>query len=158
MNRFLDAYKSNGLPMWGLTINNEPSGNFLLNDFYNPWNTMGFTPELERDFIKKDLGPLLETHGYGVNHLDLMIFDDQRSQIYRWANIILHDKEAAKYVKGTAVHWYEDNDKNVNELDKTHALDPSKYIINAEASNCCRGIGNWINAQEYAKSIIIVSH
>ena len=154
MNRFLDAYKSNGLPMWGLTIENEPkAGNALTYSF----NCLGFTPELQRDFLKKDLGPILETHGYGVDNVDVMIFDDQRNQIYRWANIILNDKEAAKYVKGTAVHWYNDNDKNVMELDKTHAIDPSKYILNTEASNCCRPIGNWINAQEYAKSIIVVS-
>ncbi|XP_054157847.1 lysosomal acid glucosylceramidase-like [Oppia nitens] len=150
--KFLDAYKSNGIDIWGLTIENEPkAGNSKTYGF----NCLGFTPELQRDFIKKDLGPALHAAGYGTDRLALMIFDDQRTQLFRWSSVILADKDAAKYVTGIAVHWYEDKDTNVGELDRTQAIDPTKYIINTESSNCCHDLGNWVNAEAYAKSIII---
>jgi O-glycosyl hydrolase len=79
-----------------------------------------------------DLGPILENGGYGINTTDLMIFDDQRTQIFDWNQIILKDKDAAKYILGTAFHCYENTPENVINLDKTDAIDPTKYILNTE--------------------------
>jgi len=89
-----------------------------------------------------------------------MIFDDQRTQILRWAETILKDKDAAKYVSGTAFHWYENTPQNAVELDKTHAIDPTKYILNTEACEEWRGkshhvsLGNWATFERYANDII----
>ncbi len=44
-----------------MAIQNEPA--IGLQDHF-PWNTMGFTPEMERDFVKNDLGPTLEAAGW----------------------------------------------------------------------------------------------
>jgi glucosylceramidase len=154
-NRFLDAYKANGVPIWGLTIDNEPKSQ----DPKYPWNSLGLTPELERDFIKMDLGPILEKAGYGRNTTDLMIFDDQRDQINHFAEIILKDKDAAKYVSGTAFHWYEDRPENLINLDKTLALDPTKYILETEACEEMRkdSFGSWRLFERYANDIITVN-
>ncbi|CAG2120872.1 unnamed protein product, partial [Medioppia subpectinata] len=149
--KFLDAYKAEGLDYWGLTIENEPgAGNNPNYDF----NCMGFNPELQRDFIKSDLGPALQQAGYGADKLKVMIFDDQRDQIYHWASTILSDKDAAKYVGGTAVHWYQDHEDNVNELHKTHDVDPSKFIMNTESSYCCNVLGSWEQSKAYSRDII----
>ncbi len=116
---------------------------------------MEITSELERDFIKLDLGPTLEKAGYGVNTTNLMCFDNQRKEIQDWAKVILSDKDAAKYVSGTAVHWYADNPDNVINLDKTHEIDPSKYILMTEASDT-DGVGNWNTFVRYADTAMTV--
>ncbi|KAL1422246.1 hypothetical protein MTO96_022127 [Rhipicephalus appendiculatus] len=101
--RFVREYKRQGIPMWGLTTQNEPTSGFI--PFY-PWQTMGFSPQSERDFIKLDLGPELQKAGYGPNRLKLMILDDNRIVLRYWAKVVLGDPEAAKYISGVALHWY----------------------------------------------------
>jgi len=158
VHRFIDSYKANGVPIWGITIENEPKAGA---DPNYPFNSLGFTPETERDFLKMDLGPILEKAGYGLNTTDLMIFDDQRTQIFRWAEIILNDKDAAKYVSGTAFHWYENTPENIINLDKTHAIDQTKYILNTEACDDWRGnktFGSWATFERYANDIITVNY
>lgn len=146
--------------MWGLTIENEPKAG---NDSNYKFNCLGFTPELQRDFIKLDLGPILEAAGYGLNTTDLMIFDDQRSNIHIWTDTILKDKDAAKYVSGTAFHWYENNESNIVNLEKAHASDPTKYILNTEACEEWNGqgkhvyLGSWKLFERYANDILVVS-
>ncbi len=158
-NRFIDAYKANGVPIWGITVENEPKAG---KDPHYAFNSLGFTPETQRDFIKMDLGPILEKAGYGLNTTDLMIFDDQRTQILHWAEIILKDKDAAKYISGTAFHWYENTPQNAINLDKTHEIDPTKYILNTEACEEWHSkkehvsLGNWATFERYANDIITV--
>ncbi len=59
---------------------------------------MGFLPETERDFIKKDLGPALVENGF--KDVKLMMLDDQRLFLTVWANTILSDPDAKKYISG----------------------------------------------------------
>ncbi|CAG2182964.1 unnamed protein product, partial [Oppiella nova] len=144
--------------MWGITVENEPKAG---NDPNYKFNCLGFTPELQRDFLKLDLGPILSAAGYGLNTTELMIFDDQRSQIYNWAKTILTDKEAAKYVSGVAFHWYENSVENIPNLDKSHEVDPSKFILNTEACEEWRGhdkhvyLGSWDAFERYANDILV---
>ena len=63
---------------------------------------MGFTDETERDFIKKDLGPALHASGYGS--VKLMMLDDQRLFVPSWADTILSDPDARRYVSGRYVN------------------------------------------------------
>ncbi|XP_075537215.1 lysosomal acid glucosylceramidase-like isoform X2 [Dermacentor variabilis] len=83
--RFVQEYEREGIPIWGLTVQNEPSSGFI--PFY-PWQTLGFTPQTERDFIKYDLGPALNNAGYG--NLKLMMLDDNRLAIRRWTSVDLN--------------------------------------------------------------------
>lgn len=54
----------------------------------------------------------------------------------------MEDKEAAKYINGTAVHWYWDFIIPPVQLRKTHEDFPNLFIINSEASygRCPTGI------------------
>ncbi|CAG2172770.1 unnamed protein product, partial [Oppiella nova] len=157
--KFLDSYKASGVPIWGITIDNEPYAALLTSKF--PWNSLSFTPEFQRDFIKKDLGPTLEAAGYGVNTTQLMICDDQRDWVHTWANTIYTDKDAAKYVSGLAFHWYINTDKNALNLDFVHNTDPSKFILATEACEDYTGkeqhvfLGSWQTFERYAKDIIV---
>jgi len=100
-SRFLDSYKSQGLNLWGITVENEPgAGNHPNYTF----NCLNLTAPQERDFISKNLGPALEKAGYTHDKLKLMIFDDSVTHLQQWADIILTDKDSAKYVSSIAYH------------------------------------------------------
>jgi len=123
---------------------------------------LNFSPETQRDYIKLDLGPILEKAGYGRNTTNLMIFDDNRPDLLKWAEVILKDKDAAKYISGTAFHWYNNNPENLLDLDKTHQIDPTKFLLNTEACETWGGkshhvsLGNWATFERYANDIIQV--
>ena len=40
--------------------------------------------------------------------INLMILDDQRPLVPKWAREIFSDERALKYVKGIGIHWYAD--------------------------------------------------
>lgn len=116
--KFFDAYASHNISYWGLTTGNEPINGYI--PFF-PFNCLGFTAYSQRDFVKKDLGPILEKAGYITptregelaekkdskkTQLKLMIMDDQRYLMPLWPKVILGDSDAAKYVWGIAFHWY----------------------------------------------------
>ncbi len=79
---------------------------------------MGYTPEMERDFIKEDLGPVLSSRGHA--DVKIIMLDDQRPFLTSWADTILSDPEAAKYVAGIGVHWYMDKYLPAKVLSETH--------------------------------------
>ncbi len=80
-SRFLQEYAKHGVDIWGLTIENEPSAGNL--EGYG-WQAMYLSPEMERDFLKMDLGPALKANGY--SNVTLMILDDQRYSLPSWVD------------------------------------------------------------------------
>ena len=79
---------------------------------------MGFTPEMERDFVNKDLGPTLAKFGY--SDLKLMMLDDNRPNVRKWVNTMLSDNQTAKYISGIAVHWYDEQYTSPQVLTAAH--------------------------------------
>ncbi|KAJ8304057.1 hypothetical protein KUTeg_017640, partial [Tegillarca granosa] len=150
--KFLDAYASYNISFWGLTAQNEPTDGRIPRF---PFQSMGWYPEQQRDFIAMDLGPALEKNGY--KDIKLMILDDQRILLPYWADKVLSSSEASKYISGIAVHWYLDKISPTDCLDFTHKNHPDKFIFGTEA--CFDGIlkvslGDWSRAEEYAHDII----
>jgi len=96
--KYLDAYRSEGVNIWGLTPVNEPHGN------NGQWESMHFTPETQNEFIKNHLGPKLKSYDSEVK---LFIYDQNRDGLKKWTDVILGDSITSKYVYGSAVHWYE---------------------------------------------------
>lgn len=119
--KFLAAYRSEGVDIWGVTPVNEPHGN------NGQWESMHFTPESQNEFIKKYLGPKLRQ---GEDpEVRLLIYDQNRDGLEKWAEEILGDPETASYVYGSAVHWYEstfrvyeDVFERVNDKFPDHAI------------------------------------
>lgn len=154
--KFLEEYKHFNISFWGLTLQNEPTDGFI-NKFQ--FQAMGWTPGMQRDFIIKDLGPVL--YSYHYDKLKLMIFDDQRPLMSIWAKVILLGPEIRKYVSGIAVHWYLDLPYTSKILDITHDMFPDYFILGTEA---CVGsypwnypkvaLGSWSRAESYSKDII----
>ncbi len=125
--RYLDSYQQAGVDIWGLTPVNEPNGNS------GQWESMHFTPESQRDFIKQHLGPKLRSSQH--DHINLLIYDQNRDHLEDWTDVILGDKEAAQYVYGTAVHWYSSTEKVYEEtLERVHKKFPEFDIIHTEGT------------------------
>ncbi|MBT8320513.1 MAG: glycosyl hydrolase family 30, partial [Eudoraea sp.] len=59
-SKYIDAYRAEGIDIWGFTVENEPLGND------NNWESMHFTPQEMTDFVKNHLGPRLEQDGHEV--------------------------------------------------------------------------------------------
>ncbi len=123
--KYLDAYRSEGVNIWGITPVNEPHGN------NGQWESMHFSPETQNEFIKQHLGPKLRS---GPNKdVKLLIYDQNRDGLEHWTDVILGDEESAAYVYGAAVHWYESTFKVYEEVfEKVHARFPDKAILHTE--------------------------
>jgi len=123
--KYLDEYRKEGVDIWGITPVNEPHGN------NGSWESMHFSPASQTSFIKNYLGPKLQKGDNGDTRL--LIYDQNRNGIKEWVETVLGDKEAAQYVYGTAIHWYEST-VGVHEdvLDEVHTTYPDFDIIHTE--------------------------
>jgi|TARA_B110000902_G_C14267929_1_gene572040 glucosylceramidase len=149
--KFIQAYEKEGIPVWGLTIQNEPMAT-------QRWESCVYTAEEERDFLKNYLGPTLEKAGLGDKNI--VVWDHNRDLMSHRANTIFEDPEASKYAWGIGFHWYEtwtgglpkyDNLKSINESF------PSKNMLFTEG--CQEGFDSeklhfWPNAERYGNSMI----
>jgi len=149
--KFIKAYESEGIPIWGLSIQNEPMAT-------QRWESCIYTAEEERDFLKNFLGPTLEREGLGDKKI--IVWDHNRDLLFERANVILSDPEANKYVWGTGFHWYEDwKDgvpmfKNVAQVNDAF---PDKKLIFTEGCNerfDMERIGDPKLSERYGKSMI----
>tara|TARA_Y100000034_G_scaffold133809_1_gene200420 strand:- start:18383 stop:19837 length:1455 start_codon:yes stop_codon:yes gene_type:complete len=125
-SKYADAYKAEGIDIWGFTVENEPLGNG------NNWESMHFSPKEMTDFVVNHLGPTLEKNGKG----DLMIlgYDQNREELKHWVDEMYRDEVSSKYFAGTAIHWYESTyDYFPKELQYAHNKAPNKYLIQSEA-------------------------
>ena len=66
-------------------MQNEPTDG-CIEDF--PFQSVCFPPEKQRDFLKLHLGPSLQKAGFGVDNLKLMILDDDRFLLPKWAEVV----------------------------------------------------------------------
>ena len=96
--RFIRAYEAEGIPIWGVTVQNEPMAT-------QTWESCIFTAEEERDFIKLFLGPTMRRAG--LSDRKIIAWDHNRDLIYQRVSTIMADPEAARYVWGIGFHWYE---------------------------------------------------
>ena len=96
--KFIRAYEQQGIPIWGLTVQNEPMAK-------QKWESCIYTAEEERDFVKQHLGPTLAKAG--LKDKKIIIWDHNRDLIFHRASTVLDDPEAAKYIWGVGFHWYE---------------------------------------------------
>jgi glucosylceramidase len=123
--KYLNVYKSEGVDIWGITPVNEPHGN------NGQWESMHFTPETQKQFIKKYLGPKLVHSEF--KDVKLLIYDQNRDGLEHWTDIILGDKETAKYVYGSAVHWYESTHKVYEDVfERVNTKFPNHAILHTE--------------------------
>lgn len=144
--KFIKTYEAKGIPVWGLTVQNEPMAK-------QQWESCIYTAEEERDFVKKYLGPTLQKEGLGDKKL--IVWDHNRDLLYQRASTVLNDPEAAKYVWGTGYHWYmHELFENVSRVKEAF---PDKHLLFTEG---CNGpynkaqVTDWKWGELYGKSMV----
>jgi glucosylceramidase len=155
--KFLDAYKDLGIEFWGLTAQNEPWDGTVANFSFN---SMGWNSSTQREWIVNNLGPTLEAGGYA--DVKLMILDDQRPLVPKWAREVFQDERALKYVSGIGIHWYVDDFFPFpSALDQAHEEFPDKFLLYTEACNGDRPwdtekvqLGDWDRGERYLHNIL----
>jgi glucosylceramidase len=144
--RFIDAYKKEGVPIWGVTVQNEPMA-------VQTWESCIYTAVEERDFVRDFLGPTFARSG--LSQLAIIIWDHNRGIMYQRAKTVFDDSAAAKYVWGTAFHWYVgDHFDNVRLV---HEAWPEKKLLFTEgtpASFDPKRLTEWQWGEMYARSMI----
>ena len=124
--KYIKACEENGIPIWGITVINEPHGNG------NNWESMLFTPQEMTDFVQYDLGPTLEAKGLG--YVNILGYDQNRAGLKEWVDVMYKDDLSSKYFAGTAIHWYESTVEYFpEELQYASVKAPNKYLIQTEA-------------------------
>lgn len=142
--RFIQALEREGIPVWGLSVQNEPEA-------AQTWDSCLWTAEEERDFVRDHLGPTLRREKLG--HLKIIIWDHNRDRLFERARVAYEDRRAARYIWGAGFHWYCGD--HFDNLQAVHDAYPDKQLLFTEG--CQEGgphIGSWAPAERYARSMI----
>ncbi|WP_249720373.1 glycoside hydrolase family 30 protein [Pseudoxanthomonas japonensis] len=149
--KFIQAYEKEGIPIWGITVQNEPMAT-------QTWESMLYTAEEERDFLKLHLGPTMHAAGYADKKI--IVWDHNRDMMLYRAQVILGDPEAAKYAWGLGFHWYETwagFDPMFRNVAAVTEAFPDKPVLLTEAAvekfDPAR-YQHWPNAERYGTSMI----
>lgn len=140
--KFIQAYAAEGVHIDQIHVQNEPMSS-------QKFPSCIWTGGQFAEFIGKYLGPLLERE-----HCDTKIWlgtlngpeTDERSLYTRYndyANLVLHDPEAYRYIEGVSYQWAGKYALQVNR----QSFPEKKYI---QSENEC---GNGTNTWEYARYI-----
>ena len=125
-SKYVDAFRAEGVDIWGFTVENEPHGNG------NNWESMHYSPEEMTDFVVNHLGPHLEADGKG--DLIIMGYDQNRQGVPEWADVMYRDDTTKRYYDGLAVHWYESTyDYFPDMLEYARNAAPEKILLQTEA-------------------------
>jgi len=125
-SKYIDAYKNEGINIWGITVENEPHGNG------NNWESMLYSPQEMTSFVQDHLGPTLEKEG--KENIKILGYDQNRAGIKEWVDEMYKDEKSSKYYSGTAIHWYESTyEVFPQDLQYAHQKAPNKYLIQTEA-------------------------
>lgn len=149
--KFIKAYEKEGIPIWGISIENEPMAT-------QKWESCIYTAEEERDFLKNHLGPVMEKEGLGDKKI--IVWDHNRDLINQRANTIFSDPEASKYAWGIGFHWYETwagGEPMFENVAKVQEAFPSKNILFTEGCNERFDASKyqlWKNGERYGRSMI----
>ena len=121
--KFMQAYQEEGIRIGYISVQNEPYA-------VQTWDSCIFTAEEERDFVKKYLGPTLERSEF--EDVRILVWDHNKERIVEHVEPIYADKEASKYIWGTAFHWYSGD--HFEALNLMRQNWPDKHLIMTE---CC---------------------
>ena len=149
--KFIDAYAAEGIPVWSISVQNEPMAR-------QTWESMLYTAEEERDFLKNHLGPTIRASAHPDTKI--VVWDHNRDMMVHRANVIFGDPEAAQYAWGMGFHWYETwagFDPMFENVRRVHESYPDKVLLLTEATVekfDWSQVQRWANGERYGTSII----
>jgi len=149
--RFIAAYEAEGIPVWAISLQNEPMAR-------QTWESMLYTAEEERDFLKHHLGPTMHAAGYADKKI--VVWDHNRDMMVHRAHVIFGDPEASRYAWGMGFHWYETwagFDPMFENVGRVHEAYPDKVLLLTEATVekfDWSQVQRWSNGERYGTAII----
>lgn len=149
--RFIKAYEKEGIPVWGISVQNEPMAT-------QRWESCIYTAEEEAAFLKNHLGPTMEKEG--LQDKKIIVWDHNRDLIYQRAQVYFNDPDVAKYAWGIGFHWYEDwsgGTPMYDNLRRVQEAFPDKNILFTEGcaeSFDAKRYNAWSLGEEYGRSMI----
>ncbi|HEY5463842.1 MAG TPA: glycoside hydrolase family 30 protein [Hanamia sp.] len=149
--KFIKAYEKEGIPVWGISIQNEPMAK-------QTWESCNYTADQERDFLKNDLGSVMKSEGLGGKKI--IGWDHNRDLLYQRASTLLNDPESAKYLWGIGFHWYETwtgGKPMYDNVELVHEAFPNKNLLFTEGCNEAfdfNKIQEWRLGERYGESMI----
>ncbi len=142
--KFILECRQRDLTIWGLSVQNEPAA-------VQSWDSCIYSAEEERDFVKNHLGPVMQAGS--LKDVNILIWDHNRDIILERTVPVFSDPEAAKYIWGTAIHWYVS--EAFENVGKVHELFPDKHLLFTEG--CQEGgvhLGSWKTGERYGRNIM----
>lgn len=149
--KFIKAYEAEGIPVWGITVQNEPMAK-------QRWESCIYTAEEEKDFLKNHLGPTMVNEG--LKDKKIIVWDHNRDLIYQRALTYMSDPDAAKYIWGIGFHWYENWSGGLNMFEnvrRVYEAYPDKKLFFTEGcaeSFDARRYNDWALGEKYARNMI----
>ncbi len=149
--KFIKAYEKQGLPIWGISIQNEPMAT-------QRWESCIYSGEEERDFLKNHLGPTLARSG--LANKKIIGWDHNRDLMYQRASTLLNDPAASKFLWGIGFHWYEPwsgGDPMYENLKLVHESFPHTNLLFTEGckeSFDFNKLNDWKLGEKYASNMM----
>ena len=149
--KFIKSYRQAGVPVWGITIQNEPMAK-------QTWESCIYQPEEERDFLRDHLGPVMVKEG--LKDVNIIVWDHNRDLIVQRALAIFSDSAAARYAWGVGFHWYEDwsgGTQMYENVALVSRLYPKKHLLFTEGTPAnfdSTAYGRWSLGEAYGRSMI----
>jgi len=149
--KFIKAYQREGIPIWGISIQNEPMATQV-------WESCIYSAEEERDFLKNYLGPTMKREG--LSDKKIIAWDHNRDLVYQRASTIMSDPKAAQYVWGIGYHWYEPwsgGEPMFDNVKLVHESFPNTNLLFTEGcadSFDARRMSDWRLGEQYGRSMI----
>jgi len=149
--KFIKAYEAEGIPIWGISIQNEPMAT-------QRWESCVYTGEEERDFLKNYLGPTMKREGFA--NKKIIGWDHNRDLLFQRASTLLDDADAAKYLWGIGFHWYESwsgGEPTFDNLKLVHEAFPNTNLLFTEG---CKEafdltkVADWKLGEKYGVNMI----
>jgi glucosylceramidase len=142
--KFIKAYEAEGLPVYGIAIQNEP----LVEPGIKCWQGCKIFPEAEATLISKYFGPAFQKNNISTR---IYCFDHDWDQGMKYVSLIYNDTAASKYVTGSMWHHY--NGKP-DTMTRVHNKFPEKEIWFTEGCGSIWTKGNYGDYNTYEGSFL----
>jgi len=120
--KFLQGYAAQGVPIFAVTPQNEPT-------FATAYPGMNFSEQNEASFVANNLGPALAQANLSTAVLGT---DFNTNLLTSYAEPLMQDAGASKFLAGTAWHCYAGN---LSAIGTMHAAFPAKDNYETECSD-----------------------
>lgn len=141
--RFIEEYEKEGIPLWGVTIQNEAHAQM-------GWESCYYTAEDEREFAQEYLRPALNKAG--LNEKKVFFWDHNKERAFDRALAVLSEPESREALDGIAVHWYAGD--HFGALEAFHQMYPEKLILGTESCVGTEQKKCYETGEKYAHDII----